>query len=163
MWVECTVTPGLSNTGLSNTGLSNTGLSDNLIYPTLCCESPSLRCVQSTLIYPTPGSSHTFYEEQMWSDKREPAVHTYVHTYVTCKCTWCRCTYARVYTENSAPILCVCTYVHKASNTYAYKYVLIQKCCKPQFSLRDKHWYSSVTLGEEGTSCPVGPAPLPSA
>ena len=40
-----------------------------LIYLTLHCESPSLLSVQFTLMYPTPGLSDTFYEEQTWSDK----------------------------------------------------------------------------------------------
>ena len=55
-------------------GLSETGLSENLIYPTLCCESPPLLCVLFTLIYPTPGLSDTFYEKQTWSDKPGPTV-----------------------------------------------------------------------------------------
>ena len=70
-------------------GLSDTGLSENLIYPTFCCESPPL-CVLFTLIYPTPGLSDTFYEEQTWSDKPGPTVyiqyiqyiHTHTHTYI---------------------------------------------------------------------------------
>ena len=85
----CTLTPGLSDTGLSDTGLSDTGLSntgwsntglseiglsEDFIYPTLHCESPSLLFVQFTMIYPKPGSSNTFYEEQTWSDKRGPTV-----------------------------------------------------------------------------------------
>ena len=49
-------------------GSSENGLSQNLIYPTICCESSLLCCVQSNLIYPTPGLSDTFHEEQMWSD-----------------------------------------------------------------------------------------------
>ena len=61
---ELTVTPVLSETGLS----------ENLIYLTLHCESPPPLCVQFTLIYPTSGLSDTFYEEQMWSDKRGPTV-----------------------------------------------------------------------------------------
>ena len=56
-------------------GLSDTGLSENLIYPTLHWESPSPLCVQFTLIYPTPGLSDTFYEEQTWSDKPGPTVY----------------------------------------------------------------------------------------
>ena len=36
--------------------LSETGSSENLIYPTLCCESQSQSCVQSDLIYPTPAA-----------------------------------------------------------------------------------------------------------
>ena len=43
-----------------NSDLSDTGLSGNLSYPTLRYESPSSSCVQSTLIYPTPGLSDTF-------------------------------------------------------------------------------------------------------
>ena len=35
-------------------------LSRNFIYPTLCCDSPSLHCTQFYLIYPTPGLSDTF-------------------------------------------------------------------------------------------------------
>ena len=67
----CTVTPGLSNTGLY----------ENLIYPTLHCESPSLLCVQFTLIYPTPGLSDTFYEKQTWSDKPGPTVYCTITQY----------------------------------------------------------------------------------
>jgi hypothetical protein len=54
-----TVTPRLSDTGFK--------LSENLIYPTLSCESPSLRCVETILIYhgPTPGLSDKFYEGQV--------------------------------------------------------------------------------------------------
>ena len=51
---------------------SCTWLSKNLIYPTVHCESQSLLYVLFTLIYPTPGLSITFYEEQMWSDKPGP-------------------------------------------------------------------------------------------
>ena len=51
------------------------GLSENLIYPTLCCESPPPLCVLFTLIYRTPGLSDTFYEEQTWSDKPGPTVY----------------------------------------------------------------------------------------
>ena len=39
--------------------LSHMGLSQNLIYPTLCCESPSLGYLQSDLMYPTPGTLPT--------------------------------------------------------------------------------------------------------
>ena len=73
----CTVTPGLSDTSLS----------ENLIYLTLCCESPPPLCVLFTLIYPTPGLSDTFYEEQTWSDKQGPIVHMYtcdaIYAYVS--------------------------------------------------------------------------------
>ena len=74
-YTQYTVTPGLSDTGLS----------ENLIYPTLCCDSPPSLCVLFTLIYPTPGLSDTFCEEQTWSDKPGPTVHTYVHTAVYIK------------------------------------------------------------------------------
>ena len=59
-------------------GTVTSGLSENLTYPTLCCESPSLLCVQSTLIYPTPGLSDTICEKRMWLDKRGSTVCTYV-------------------------------------------------------------------------------------
>ena len=45
--------------------LFNTGLSDNLIYRTLCCESPLLPCVLFTLIYPTPGLSDTWFIQHL--------------------------------------------------------------------------------------------------
>ena len=53
-------------------GLYDTSLSENITCLTLCFESPSLSCVQSTLIYLTPGLSDTSYEEQTWSDKQRP-------------------------------------------------------------------------------------------
>ena len=39
-------------------------LSENLFHLTHCCESSLLVCLQFSLIYPTPGLSDTFYEEQ---------------------------------------------------------------------------------------------------
>ena len=40
--------------------LSDTDLSGNLIFSTLCSESPSLNCTQFYLVYPAPGLSDTF-------------------------------------------------------------------------------------------------------
>ena len=57
--------------------ISESGLSGKLIHPTLCREFSSLSCVQSNLVCATPGLSDTFYEEQMWSDKPGPTVHTF--------------------------------------------------------------------------------------
>ena len=51
----CTGTPGLSETGLS----------EKPIYPTLHRESPSLFCVQSALVYPTPGLSDTWFIQHL--------------------------------------------------------------------------------------------------
>ena len=50
--------------------LSDTGLSNDLLYRTLCWESP--HCALSTLIYPTPGLSGTLHKEQIWLDKQGP-------------------------------------------------------------------------------------------
>ena len=78
-----------------------------IICLTLCCEPPSLSCVQSTLVYPTsglsntwfilhlvhptPGSSYTWFIlhlvyltlscEQTWSDKQGLYISMYVHMY----------------------------------------------------------------------------------
>jgi hypothetical protein len=41
------------------------GLSENLIYPTLHWESPSLVCVQSNLMNPTPGLSNTLFIQHL--------------------------------------------------------------------------------------------------
>ena len=41
--------------------LSATGVSENIIYTTLCCESPALSLIQSNLIHATPGLSDTLF------------------------------------------------------------------------------------------------------
>ena len=43
---------------------SDTGSSVNLFYLTLCCESPSLSCVQSTQIYSPSCLSEMFYKDR---------------------------------------------------------------------------------------------------
>ena len=43
-------------------------------------ESPPLLRVLFTLIYPTPGISDTFYEEQTWLDK--PGLTVYIYIYI---------------------------------------------------------------------------------
>ena len=73
--------------------LSDTGLSRNLIYPTLCCESPSLNCTQFYLIYPTPGLSNTWFirhihGEQMPSDKPDPTAYSKSCSICTANCSF---------------------------------------------------------------------------
>ena len=87
------------------------GLSENLIYPTLCCESPLPLCVLFTPIYPTPGLSDTFYEEQMWSDKPGPTV--YVLT-----------TYCILYMQENLSV----TTKGKFNNGLFKQVVLVQRC-----------------------------------
>ena len=57
---EVCTKPGRVTPHLPDTDLSNTGLPENLICPTLCCESPSPSCMQYYLIYLTPGLSNTW-------------------------------------------------------------------------------------------------------
>ena len=92
---------GLFDTGLSDTGLSDTGLSGSLIYPTLCCESPSLKCTQFYLIYPTPGSSGIFMGNRCCRINQIPLyICTYVrmhaHTYAGFSLEWFHCSQLHV-------------------------------------------------------------------
>ena len=45
--------------------LSKTGLPESLICPTLYCESPLQRCVQSNLVYAMPGLSNTWFIQHL--------------------------------------------------------------------------------------------------